>query len=174
MLFNILLGSTSSIKKEGVEKGFGCLLSNIDAVDAMSGVPSQPIGKYQTQRGAFNRAMNAIPSKTLITYSYSIGIENGIWSNDDSYTNNSWVDAACICAIPYGWSGTFNDARDTLSPVVFVWSDILLLPDSFESGPDGEWSALKDPHIIVTNGSMSRSQFLENTIRHKLIALLKL
>ena len=94
MSFHILLGSTSIIKKDAVEMGFGEALANLQCFSSQSGVPSQPIGRAQTRLGAFNRAVHAISlAKGPITtttstdntsspaaFHYAIGIENGMWN----------------------------------------------------------------------------------------------
>jgi non-canonical (house-cleaning) NTP pyrophosphatase len=66
MPFEILLGSTSNIKKEAVENGFGFNMSSLMTIDSRSGVPSQPVGKEQTKLGAYNRAIDAIKTPPLL------------------------------------------------------------------------------------------------------------
>lgn len=34
-----------------------------------------------------------------------------------------------------------------------------------EKGPQGEWSKLKDPHIVVTKGKRSRIDFLADALK---------
>jgi hypothetical protein len=47
-----------------------------------------------------------------------------------------------------------------------VWSDVLEIPPNppFEKGPEGEWSILKDPHVVLTGGKKPRAKFLTDAI----------
>lgn len=188
--FEVLLGSTSAIKIQAVEEGFGSSLSKLFTVSSESGVPSQPVGKIQTQEGAFNRAVDAIRRTTTAGgFDYALGIENGMWHDETTDTDDEgWVDGACVCALPVGWSGNFQNATgnvstDTeLSPQtannvtpIFLWSEVLSIPPvserPFKTGPDGEWSVLKDPHVVLTGGLRPRATFLREVIEQLTLQL---
>lgn len=163
----VLLGSNSKIKKSAVISAFGETLEELVCYPSTSGVPEQPIGLDQTREGAFNRAVDAQRNMGK-DYDYTIGIENGIWE-----TTESWVDGACICVLPRGWEGDLStalantdqsDEGSSRSQPVFLWSDVIIVPPveqrPFPVGPNGEWSALKDPHAVLTNGTRPRMEFL--------------
>lgn len=70
------------------------------------------------------------------------------------------MDAAAIVIIRKNSSkqeeGSFSES--------VVWSDTLEIPSECEKGPNGEWSILKDPHIVFTNGKRSRVEFLRDAL----------
>jgi hypothetical protein len=99
-------------------------------------------------------------------------------SRDGESRDTCWVDVACVCVVPSGWSGCFESCSEdnsTSTSPIFLWSEELRIPPAserpFEEGPNGEWSALKDPHIVLTDGVKSRSQFLQEVIK-RLVPLL--
>lgn len=170
-MVRVLLGSNSKIKESAVSSAFGETLKELTCYSARSGVPEQPIGQDQTREGAFNRAIDA-QRNVGKDYDLTIGIENGIWQ----ITDDSWVDGACICILPRGWEGDLSSAlaavtdeddcintQQRIHPV-FLWSDVIVVPPveqrPFPVGPNGEWSALKDPHAVLTNGARPRGEFL--------------
>jgi len=82
------------------------------------------------------------------------GIENGMWED----CNGKWVDGACIYVIVKG----------EVDPHI-IWSDTIEIPllgTPFyqKKGPNGEWSELKDPHSVITQGKRSRRMFLSDSI----------
>lgn len=159
----LLLGSRSSIKRTAVLEAFGDLVHPEDLVcyASSSGVPEQPIGQEQTREGAFNRARDA-RRHCGADYDYVIGIENGIWEDGEG-----WVDGACLCLLPRSWNGTNSHDNLSHSPI-FLWSDLLAVPPvherPFGEGPNGEWSVLKDPHAILTEGRRPRAEFLKSAL----------
>ena len=173
----ILLGSNSSIKREAIQRAFKNKILELTCYPSSSEIPEQPIGREETKLGSFNRARNALlhqrSSSSSSQFNFSIGIENGMWEIFNTENNsNIEVDGACICILPGNWEGTFEEAitleDGELSHPIFLWSDIIPIPPinerPFEVGPNGEWSILKDPHIILTNGERSRSKFLEDAL----------
>jgi hypothetical protein len=164
----VILGSTSDIKKGAILKSFDRNLTQLFVIDVPSKVPPQPIGEIQTKEGAFNRAYNALcwGINNGVSFDIAVGIENGMWKKID----NVWVDAACICILPFGWVGTFESLceDECQAGVKILWSDELTIPHlevrPFSVGPNGEWSILKDPHIVLTEGRKSRSNFLEEPL----------
>lgn len=142
----IALGSTSVIKCQALKSVYPD--SQVHLVDVVSAVPPQPIGQQQTLDGAMHRAKSARKEKPGCDL--YVGIENGMFQRDE---DNRWVDAACIVAI-----------RDGDSKEHIFWSDSIEIPDDMEKGPQGEWSILKDPHIVVTKGKRSRAQFLADAL----------
>jgi hypothetical protein len=133
--------------------------------EAQSGVPSQPVGVAQTQLGAFNRATHAlalhrqhqsqIQDKDEEVFHFAIGIESGMWkkpaeekgdsADDSGDESGSWVDCACVCAVPVPAAGMEHGLKQ--SDAVFMFSEELCIPPlserPFAKGPDGEWSVLK-------------------------------
>jgi hypothetical protein len=83
----------------------------------------------------------------------ALGIENGMFKDDAG----KWVDAACI-VIYYKPQG-----EDKYQHAV-IWSDTLDIPSDCEKGPNGEWSILKDPHVVFTNGKRPRAKFISDAI----------
>jgi hypothetical protein len=172
----LLLGSSSLIKRSAVLEAFGDLVLSEDLLcySSTSGVPEQPIGQEQTREGAFNRAIDA-RKNCGADFDYVIGIENGIWE-----TSEGWVDGASICLLPRSWEGeNFQDTislttsdsnhnNNDLKIPIFLWSDLLFVPPiserPFEEGPNGEWSVLKDPHAILTDGKRPRAEFLKSAL----------
>ena len=97
----------------------------------------------------------------------------GLWAEDDP-TPSGWLDGACVVVLPAA-----PGAQD-----VVQWSDVVGVPmacllnslqlsgdwDSGGSGDadvvpvTGNWSALKDPQVVITKGT-SRQDFLTATLR---------
>mmetsp|Transcript_17039 Transcript_17039/g.21637 ORF Transcript_17039/g.21637 Transcript_17039/m.21637 type:complete len:97 (+) Transcript_17039:271-561(+) len=77
--------------------------------------------------------------------------------------NGVLVDAACIVFL----YRHHDDNKEKRIVTVVAWSDELVIPvdGTMAPGPNGEWSYLKDPHIVVTNGARNRKAFLADTIR---------
>lgn len=158
----IALGSCSFIKEKALKSAF----QNFEIVcfNTESGVPAQPKGKEQTETGARNRCKKAsIEAKREKNFVLAFGIENGCYKDGDGY----WYDIAAICVM------NVEDGRE----LVF-WSEKLQICKKqgcmlccdedgnmlIDPGPNGEWSELKDPHIVVTKGEKSREMFLSDAI----------
>jgi hypothetical protein len=172
----VVVGTESSIKINAVERYFkdstvsGC--ANVE-----SGVRPQPVGAEETATGAKNRAMAALSLDPEA--SVGIGIENGMmWEydgkpvetpNEPSIFNaptggSQLVDKACIAIIRVKTDANYVATFDTR----FYWSDSLTIPPvqdrPFSEGPNGEWSELKDPHVILTGGKKNREEFIYQTL----------
>ena len=67
-------------------------------------------------------------------------------------------DAAAVVVI---CRGSEEDQHTT------TWSEVLPIPMKrpFAGGRNGEWSVLKDPHDVLTNGAKPRRAYLEATLR---------
>ena len=165
----VLLASKSAVKQAAVREAFpaGCFLL-CEAAD--SGVPSQPVGKEETLQGARNRLAGALAMRkrkqqkkkdAKRTVDFAVAIENGIWENQDGL----WEDAAAVIV--------YDNRNDTEQ---VGWSDALVIcstphcrkpcahPD-IPPGPDGEWSALKDPHAVF---GRPRQDYLAALLRQML------
>jgi non-canonical (house-cleaning) NTP pyrophosphatase len=147
----VALGSGSEIKIAAVAEAFGPSWEVLTVSHAESGVRPQPVGKEETLLGATTRsaaARAAHPEADL-----AIGIENGMWERQDDATC-PWEDGACVVITSRGG-------------VSFaVWSDTLPIPRQhpYQRGPNGEWSKLKDPHSVLTNGARPRQAFLRDAL----------
>eukprot|EP01135_Chromosphaera_perkinsii_P010941 Nk52_evm2s2290 gene=Nk52_evmTU2s2290 len=161
---SIALGSKSEIKQRAVSRVFPeC---SITSFDCSSGVSSQPVGQQETQAGALNRAKAAAEEmgkqkETGALHVLGMGIENGMWEGEiqkEGETSPRMVDGACIAV--------WDHSRKSSS---MEWSEVLEIPPPdqrpFPPGRDGEWSALKDPHSVLTNGEKSREQFLVGALQ---------
>eukprot|EP01119_Soliformovum_irregulare_P021616 TRINITY_DN7234_c0_g1_i1.p1 TRINITY_DN7234_c0_g1~~TRINITY_DN7234_c0_g1_i1.p1 ORF type:complete len:174 (+),score=51.49 TRINITY_DN7234_c0_g1_i1:60-581(+) len=145
----ICLGSESKIKLDALRSVFP--EASVRSVRAfVSGVAEQPIGKPVTYDGAKYRAVAA--SKEDPSADLWAGIENGMYRNDQDVM----VDAACIVLLLKTENGMTEEV---------LWSDELVIPPNMKKGRNGEWSYLKDPHIVVTNGKRSREQFIADRLR---------
>lgn len=162
------LGTGSEIKINAVTRvfgpttTFGAEISPV--IDAPSGVPPQPISKQQTRQGAVNRARAAQKSKP--DCDAFIGIENGMWIKNENVDENDdeqqvWEDAAYVVMIIPAVVGQVSETEDL---VLDALSDAIDIPPRdkrpFKTGPNGEWSVLKDPHSVLTNGKKPREEFL--------------
>jgi hypothetical protein len=164
----ILLGSTSPIKIGAISEVFPD--NTVIGLNVPSGIPEQPVGKEQTLQGARNRAKNAITSATTDDWTMAIGIENGIWPEED---NGFWVDGAAIVII------TRRDGDETIK-----WSDTIrvcdkqgcrqccivdpdthqpLLPSTSRDDPHGFWAGVSDPHIVLTK--KSRKDYIVDALK---------
>lgn len=162
----ILLGSTSPIKIGAISEVYPD--NNVVGLNVSSGIPEQPVGKEQTLQGARNRAKNAISSTTSEDWIMAIGIENGIWPEDNGF----WVDGAAVVIIT-------KDGKETVK-----WSDTIqvcdqlgcrrccildpetkkpLLPDNSADDPHGFWAGVSDPHIVLTK--KSRKDYIVDTLK---------
>ena len=169
------LGTGSEIKINAVTRVFGPETS-FDAeifpvVDAPSGVPPQPIGKQQTRQGAVNRARAAQKSKPECDA--FIGIENGMWIKNENETEQHknptqeqvWEDAAYVVMIIPAVAGQISETDDLILDAL---SDAIDIPPvekrPFKTGRSGEWSILKDPHAVLTDGKKPREEFLVEAV----------
>jgi 1,5-anhydro-D-fructose reductase (1,5-anhydro-D-mannitol-forming) len=170
----LFLGSQSKIKLEAAEAAFPN--HNVVGYSVNSGVPEQPVGMNETRLGALNRALGAAKaavnvkgeSSSTSNQEWSVGVENGIWNPLDPYCKNTaknasssssaddgtWVDGACCVAIR-------SDGEMRV-----VWSDTINIPElssrPFNKGQNGEWSELKDPHLLLTN--VTRKEYLTKAL----------
>lgn len=183
LMSKIGLGTGSKIKIQACQTAFPTATIS-PHITAASGVKDQPMGKKETTLGARNRALEAMKQfhndQNTKCDAY-IGIENGIWdpSNDGSsgdiveYAEKNrnqpdlsratdkdpvWVDAAIVVMlIPI----VVNQAEVI---EIVVESDTIDLPPlgkrPFKKGRRGEWSELKDPHAVLTDGKKPREVFL--------------
>ena len=104
----------------------------------------------QTYEGALYRAESA--KKTHIDCDLWIGIENGIFKEGEV-----WMDAASIVVI--GNQNKFGNERRWS-----LWSDSIQVDHDMQKGRNGEWSILKDPHIVITKGKRSRIDFIADAL----------
>jgi len=142
MVKKIGVGTSSGIKLEAIKLAFeGWEVLGVD--NFISNVPEQPIGKEQTIEGAKFRAEYA--RKFHPTADVWIGIENGMFKDSE----DKWVDAGAIVILE---KGEFN----------VIWTDQVYIPEDMEKGPNGEWSKLKDPHIVITG--KPRALFISEAI----------
>jgi len=140
----VVVGSSSAIKISAVSECYSD--DKVEGVpDFQSGVPPQPIGKDQTIQGATFRANHAKNVKSHADI--WVGIENGMFQMDDG----KWVDAAAIVIIKKN------------GDQFIIWSDSIDIPNNMEKGPNGEWSILKDPHIVITG--KPRAKFIAEAIK---------
>ena len=156
------LGTGSAIKINAAKRAFGDQAEIIPIIDAPSGVSPQPIGHAETRQGAINRARAA--QKASPTSHAFIGIENGMWvKNDDQGKKEEeiWEDAAMVVMIIPAEIGKISEKDDC---ILEAFSDALDIPPKhkrpFEGGRNGEWSVLKDPHAVLTQGKKPREEFL--------------
>ena len=168
----VALGSSSYIKKKVVEETFGVKNAEIIGLKFPSGVPEQPVGKEQTQKGAQYRADKAMELQP--NAKIWVGIENGMYRDDTNKDKDEddkdiqfkyWFDIGCI-VIMYK-----NPENNELLKDV-VWSDSLAIPientklcltlDGKAAKFDGNytWSPLKDPHNELTQGKKPRKVWL--------------
>jgi non-canonical (house-cleaning) NTP pyrophosphatase len=153
----VAIGTGSTIKIEALREalddtlGAGCY-EVLAVVDAESGVRPQPVGLEETELGARNRA--AAARARYPDAEFAVGIENGMWPMAEPTGGCRDEDAACIVVLV---SGAQEEVR---------WSDALPIPTQrpFPMGRNGEWSALKDPHAVLTNGTRPRKQFLKDAL----------
>jgi len=140
---NVSLGSASPIKRDAVKKALPNCELQLHHIE--SGVPPQPVGKAQTEEGAKNRCAGA-KARAVGPVDLCIGIENGMWEE-----KGVMVDGAAI---------VIDDGRN----VTVIWSDVLPIPAGHPGGPNGEWSLLKDPHSVLTQGQRPRAAFLADAL----------
>ncbi len=154
----IALGSRSEIKTQAVEIACRCarIGAEVEPISVASGVPAQPFGTEETERGARNRARAA---RSAVPGAYGLGIESGVAKN-----GVDWIDIAAVCLIE-------PDGREWL-----VWSDAQMLPreDVYDAlrlkTTAGEIIAARtgcapdDPHFFLTNQERSRIDFLADAV----------
>ena len=162
------IGTGSQIKIDALREAFGGAIEVRPKTDAQSGVSAQPVGKEETSQGAFNRAEEA--RAAFPDADAWVGIENGVWDVDPPVTNAKGQscpqeDAACVAVLLPAASGDRSEPPRRFA----VWSDVLPVPEQqhlpFGRGRDGEWSELKDPHAVLTDGQRPRKAFLVDALR---------
>ena len=170
----VVIGTGSAIKIEAVREAFSGAVEVLSKADARSGVSAQPVGREETRRGALNCAQEArveFPNADAW-----LGIENGVWPCertplpvDPNGLPCPREDAACVAILLPAASGDRNEPPRAQ----VVWSDALPIPHaehlSFGRGPGGEWSELKDPHAVLTEGRKPRKAFLVEALQKALL-----
>eukprot|EP01098_Paradermamoeba_levis_P010182 TRINITY_DN4277_c0_g1_i1.p1 TRINITY_DN4277_c0_g1~~TRINITY_DN4277_c0_g1_i1.p1 ORF type:complete len:163 (+),score=59.62 TRINITY_DN4277_c0_g1_i1:104-592(+) len=149
----VVVGSLSPIKIAATEEVFKSKDVQVVGAATESGVRLQPVGKEETQKGATNRARQAM--KMEPDAQIGIGMENGMWEIEED-NKKKWVDAACIIVLLKKKEGEVEE--------VVIWSDHIDIPKDFPGGPNGEWSIHKDPHSIITEGKRPRKLFLSDAL----------
>eukprot|EP00485_Elphidium_margaritaceum_P015710 CAMPEP_0202733030 /NCGR_PEP_ID=MMETSP1385-20130828/187963_1 /ASSEMBLY_ACC=CAM_ASM_000861 /TAXON_ID=933848 /ORGANISM="Elphidium margaritaceum" /LENGTH=209 /DNA_ID=CAMNT_0049399357 /DNA_START=27 /DNA_END=656 /DNA_ORIENTATION=- len=174
----IALGSSSAIKQKVVKETFASKNVEVVGLSFASGVPEQPVGKAETQKGAQFRAEKAKELKP--DASVWIGIENGMYRQtpDDHQANNQdneevfkyWFDVGCIFII-------YKDDKNDQLQTDVCWSDSLPIPientkdclekdgKSAKNNGNHTWSPLKDPHSELTNGKRPRKMWLLDAMK---------
>eukprot|EP00658_Telonema_sp_P-2_P071108 TRINITY_DN60422_c0_g1_i1.p1 TRINITY_DN60422_c0_g1~~TRINITY_DN60422_c0_g1_i1.p1 ORF type:complete len:190 (-),score=36.68 TRINITY_DN60422_c0_g1_i1:364-933(-) len=178
----VSIGTGSKIKVEALQAIVGPTIEVLPCADANSRVRPQPVGESETTTGAINRAMDA--KAKFPDADAWIGIENGWWSfanaeealpEDGSVSGELRVvpgtesavecvncDAAAIVVI----------LRESPDAHTVTWSPILPIPVDkldWERGPNEEWSILKDPHSVLTNGTHPRQWYLQEGLKAALL-----
>jgi adenine phosphoribosyltransferase len=170
MTLIIAIGSKSAIKSAATREA--CLAVGIAATlverAAPSGVPTQPVGREETARGARNRARAA---RDAVPGSWGVGIENGIVRED-----GRWQDVAAVVIIA-------PDGRETVG-----WSDAVTFPDAlverardigFDRVTVGSLIAEQlgcpadDPHSALTEGRQTRADILTHAVAEAFVAALR-
>jgi non-canonical (house-cleaning) NTP pyrophosphatase len=158
----VALGSGSAIKIEATKTAFAALLAAGQlrlepVIDAVSGVRPQPVGKSETVSGARNRALCA--ARRCSQARFAIGIENGMWE-EEAGRPETLADAAFVVCLTVARKAGGDDF--VVEEEVVELSDSLSIPPvrPFPVGQNGEWSMLKDPHGVLTNGLRPRKSFL--------------
>ena len=177
---HVVVGSTSIIKleavKEALSQGFSFVglegPFDVGGVAAKSGVSEQPVGREETLIGAKNRALGA---KALQPDSdLWIGIENGLFWEEDEKGHTQWYDAAKIFVM-LRWGSSWCFTSDKLYIPTWVLENVYGKDRLQELKKGGKTSvnwagAEKDPHSIYSvwkeNGSKlrSRKDFLKDAI----------
>jgi inosine/xanthosine triphosphatase len=93
----LVVGTTNQAKLTSVLSAVGKLSSKdtkfkspiIKGIACSSGVAAQPLCEATTQRGAINRAQEAM--KKVPGCDYGIGIESGVMQINDRYFEGGWV-----------------------------------------------------------------------------------
>lgn len=85
---NIIVGTLNPAKIEAVKKTFS--FANVKAVDAPSGVSSQPFSDQETLVGAKNRAIFAAASFNHSQENIGIGLEGGVLAYGDQLFLCNW------------------------------------------------------------------------------------
>jgi len=147
----IVLGSASPIKVAAVQQVFP--ESTIVPVAVSVDTPEQPVGRGQTLKGAMDR-VSAAREQHPDAQMY-IGIENGMMQEE-----GEWVDRGAI---------VFISVRGAVEDLTQGWTAPLSIPSDHPKGENGCWSALKDPHSVITHGTKPRQKFLTDAM-HKMHA----
>eukprot|EP01063_Lacrimia_lanifica_P006350 TRINITY_DN13844_c0_g1_i1.p1 TRINITY_DN13844_c0_g1~~TRINITY_DN13844_c0_g1_i1.p1 ORF type:complete len:176 (+),score=36.57 TRINITY_DN13844_c0_g1_i1:55-582(+) len=160
LLRKVCVGTGSKIKIAAAQ----AVLPDAEVVAfpaAESGVPPQPVGRAQTETGAVNRVKGAVahcPDACAW-----VAFENGMWPQEPPREGYVGEDAACVVLVVRN-DLTGGRAAPTAAGTTthVVWSEALAIPKDlpFKRGPNGEWSELKDPHAILTDGAKPRQAFL--------------
>lgn len=190
-LKKIALGTGSAIKIQALEEAFPNA-EILAVVDALSGVPAQPIGVAQTRQGALNRARAAKIARP--DAEAFVGIENGMWERAGK--PGTWEDAAVIVmlikkrsaissTVSSSTTATSSSSSTTTNAnnnnnnnaadegddthYLEVISDAIEIPKKeelpFSQGRNGEWSELKDPHAVLTKGERTRKDFIVHALQ---------
>lgn len=69
--------------------------------------------------------------------------------------NDEWVDRACVVLV------RCSDGKEAI-----VWTDSLAIPQAMAK--NRPWSPLKDPHLVLTGGKRSRSDFIADALARAL------
>lgn len=161
-VLRIIIGSTNPIKQAAVENVLGQIFptAHFSALKVLSGVPDQPWGNDETQRGAFQRA------QAILTHSEAeigVGLEGGVMETPYGLFTCAW----CVMIRRDGITGIGGGANMLLPPTV---------AQAVRSGVElglaidalvGEQNTKQREGAIgvLTDGLLNRQQAYENIIQ---------
>lgn len=144
IILRIALGSESHVKKEAVLKTWPN--AKVVQYGSPSGVPDQPVGKLQTEKGARNRMMDAM-RKAGEDWDLAIGIENGMWEVDSKWVDGAAIAICCKGVVEVIWSDTIVRKRRWWGRVggkELTWRDCKDIPSSgHPRGPNDQVMCLQ-------------------------------
>jgi non-canonical (house-cleaning) NTP pyrophosphatase len=176
---HVIVGSTSRIKLEAVQEALEQCKTvlghhgpfEVGGVSAPSKVSEQPVGHEETLRGAKWRAKGAQEKQPKADL--WVGIENGLFWEEDLMGKVVWYDAAKIY-IKAKTNSFIILISDKLYIPVWLMENVYgteQLVALKHSGTDKNWAGtLKDPHSVYSawkeNGARvrSRKDYLRDTI----------
>jgi len=174
----VVVGSTNPVKVNAVTQAYkkcGLSINAIGISNIKSGVPDQPIGWAQTERGAKNRAINALlQCKSNTQPKYSVGLEGGLVTSSDG----EGLDCVAVVAVLNVKSKQISTSRTAsfkLPPTLSA-----LVRNGMELGDADDVvfkrtnSKQEDGTVgILTNGAIDRTEYYVHALILALIPILQ-
>lgn len=174
----VVVGSTNPVKVRGVENVFKEHRSYGDfqviGVEIDSKVREQPIGKRETYLGAINRARGAFESTTGVKY--GVGIEDGIEVTKLDGEDVGIVISSCVLYDGrkkfLGEGGSYQVPKKILDLVLD--KGITIDQAMYDLGISLDKRTGQSGGLIslLTNGTISRQDIVENALRMALVSAL--
>jgi inosine/xanthosine triphosphatase len=175
----VFVASTSEHKINAASRVFTDLCRSgtveIEGRKAPSGINEQPVGKEETVLGAMNRIAHLKDMILGVPYDYLVAFENGLVSLELN-GETTWMDMAWAVVEDYDGNRKIANSAGIEIP---SWAVEEARRHGFETTTASSILAKvspassTDPHSYLTDGAVSRTDLLEQSLRIAVAQLLR-